>query len=92
MSKSLVERRLIEVSTELKKLRSELHVANEQLAHFADEAEDARMRSLVSETPGAGRDHREAEKHVAAMSRHRDELQAKVSTLEQSQDELLDRL
>ena len=92
MSKSLVERRLIEVSTELKKLRHDLHVATEQLEHFADEAEDARLRSLVSETPGAGREHRQAEKHATAMSRHRDELQTKITTLERSQDELLDRL
>ncbi len=92
MSKSLLERRLVEVSTELKRLRTELHVATEQLAHFADEADDARLRSLVSETPGAGREHREAQKHASSMTRHRDEVQAKIAELEKSQDDLLDRL
>lgn len=92
MPKSLVERRLIEVSNELKRLREDVHVANEQLTHFAEEAEDARLRALVSETAGADREHRDAERHASSMVKHRDELMAKILKLEQSQDDLLDRL
>ena len=92
MAHSLVERRLIEVGDRLKALRSELRVADEQITHLADAAEEARLRSLVSETPLAGREHREAQRHADAMERHRREVSAEIARLEQAQDELLDRL
>src|SRR4051812_20426410 len=87
-----IERQLIETSDRLKQLRSELSVADEQLAALAQEAEDARLRALVSETPLADREHRDAEKHAAAMSRHRHEVADTIAQLERSQDDLLDRL
>ena len=92
MARKLVERRLIEVSGRLKHLHEELRVVDEQLEHFADEADDARIRALVSETPVAERELREARKHVDAMQRHRAEVVAEIAKLEQSQDDLLDRL
>jgi chromosome segregation ATPase len=92
MSRSLVERRLAEVSEQLRRLRSELSVAEEQLAHFTDLADDARLRSLVSETPLAEREHRDAQRHAEAMNRHRSELLDGIERLERLQDELLDRL
>jgi hypothetical protein len=92
VARNLVERRLIEVSGRLKNLQQDLRVADEQLAHFAEEAEDARIRALVSETPVAERELREARKHADAMRRHREELIAEIAKLERSQDELLDRL
>jgi hypothetical protein len=90
--RSLVERRLTEVSDRIRHLREELRVADEQLAHFADEADDARIRALVSETPLAEQEHREAQKHADAMGRHRSDVIAELESLERAQDELLDRL
>lgn len=92
MAKSLVERRLIEVGDTLKALRADLRVADEQLAHLAEEAEESRLRSLVSETPLAEREYRESKRHADAMERHRREVSAEIVRLEQAQDELLDRL
>lgn len=92
MSRWLVERKLSEASERLKGLRVELRVVDEQLAFLADAADDARLRALVSETPMADREHREAQKHADAMTRHRSQLVAQVTELERSQDELLDRL
>jgi hypothetical protein len=92
MSKSLVERRLSEVSTRLRGLRDELAVTDEQLTHLAEAADDARLRALVSETPLAGRDHQDAQRHADAMQRHRIEVLEDIARLEQTQDELLDRL
>ena len=92
MSKAMIERRLVEVGDRLKQLREDLRVADEQLRHFADEADDARLRSLVSETPLAGREHRVADRHAAAMRRHRDEVAGDIATLEAQQDDLLDQL
>ena len=63
-----------------------------ELTQFADEADDARLRAMVSETPIAEREHREAEKHASAMRRHREEVVAGIERLEQTQDDLLDRL
>lgn len=92
MSRSSLERRLSEVSDQLKALRRDLAVADEQLAHFADEADDARLRALVSETPLADRENREAQRHAEAMGRHRAEILDRMAGLERTQDELLDRL
>lgn len=87
-----VERRLVEIGRRLVTLRTDLAIAEEQLAHFADEADDARLRALVSETPLAGRDHRSAARHAEAMQRHRDEIVTEIGELERRQDELLDEM
>ncbi len=92
MSRTLIERRLVDVADRMKTVSRELAVAEEQLAHFVDDADEARLRALVSETPMAERDHREAQRHAEAMRRHRDVLTGELRQLETSQDELLDRL
>ena len=92
MSRSLVERKLAQVSARLKELRAELGVVDEQLAFFTDAADEARLRALVSETPLADREHADAQKHAVAMTRHRDDVVASILELERTQDELLDRL
>lgn len=92
MSKASVERRLRQVGDRLRELREELGVTDEQLTHLSDAADDARLRALVSETPLAGEDHRQAERHAEAMRRHRARVLDEIGRLEHSQDELLDRL
>jgi uncharacterized protein (DUF342 family) len=92
MSKRLLERRLADVAERLKQLRAELTVTAEQLSSLEDDAAEARLRALVSETPLAEREHHEAQRHADAMLRHRAEVQASIEQLERRQDELLDRL
>jgi len=92
MTRETLERRLIDIAAQLRDLRNELAIAEEQLAHLADEADEARLRSLVSETPLAEREHRTAARHAEAMDRHRSEVIADIGRLERQQDELLDRL
>ena len=92
MSKWLVERKLSEAGDRLRQLRAELGVVEEQLAFLADAADDARLRAMVSETPMSDREHREAQKHADAMSRHRAQLVTQIAELQKSQDELLERL
>ena len=92
MARAQVERRLRDVGERLTKLRQELAVTEEQLIQLTDEADDARLRALVSETPVAQKEHREAQRHADAMSRHRTELVDAIERLERSQDDLLDRL
>lgn len=92
MSRWLVEKRLFQAAERLKQLRAELKVVDEQLVFLNEAADEARLRALVSETPLADREHREAQKHAEAMSRHREQLASSILELERSQDELLDRL
>lgn len=91
MAQSRGERRLAELAGRLKRLRADLEVAEEQCLHFEDLAEDARLRALVSETPAAERQHRDAARQAETMARHRARLREEIRSLEQEQDDLLDR-
>jgi hypothetical protein len=62
MGRWLVERRLAQNSARLKSLRTELAQIDEQLAVFADNADDTAIRALVSETPGAAQEANDARK------------------------------
>lgn len=87
-----VERRLFEVHERLVKARQELAIAEEQLLVFNETADDAHIRSLVSETPLADQEWHEAQRHAEAMQRGRDAARARVEELERTQDELLSKL
>ena len=92
MGSWLVERRLSSVSTRLKSLRAELGIIDEQLAHLGDDADDQAIRALVSETPGASFEARDAQRHLDAMRKHRAHVAEEIAGLERKQDELLDRM
>jgi hypothetical protein len=92
MSRRLIERRLTEVHRRLQRAREELAVIDEQLAALADAADETRLRSLVSETPLAEVEHRDAQRHADAMARSRATVLQSITDLERTQDELLDRL
>jgi len=92
MGRRLTERRLRDVGSRLRTMRASLAVAEEQLAHLSDEAEEKGLKALVSETPGADLEYREARRHADAMVRHRDAVKASIAELEARQDQLLDQL
>jgi hypothetical protein len=92
MTRSLLERRLVDVSGRLKRLRADLAVAEEQCAFLETEADDARLRALVSETPLAEAEARETRRHADAQLRQRDALRRSIADLEREQDALLDRM
>lgn len=92
MLRMSVERRLTDVSKRLASLRADLRIADEQLVQLADEAEDARLRALVSETPLAEREHKGAERHAQKMRSHRAAVAEKIDKLMMQQDELLDKM
>ncbi|CAB4749344.1 unannotated protein [freshwater metagenome] len=87
-----VERRLRLVGRRLAKVREELRITDEHLLHFVDLTDDSRIRAMVSETPQADEDHREAERTSTALTKHRVELVSTIEKLEREQDELLDDL
>jgi hypothetical protein len=92
MQRYLLERRIRDLHGRLQRARQELAVLNEQLAVVAETTEEARVRSLVSETPLATHDYVEARRHSEAMARARDALAGSVSELEHRRDELLQRV
>ncbi len=92
MSQSILQRRLVDVSERLKRIRAELAVTEEQLVFLQEEAEDVRLRALVAETPLADVEARDARRHADAQAQHRDALRATVRELESEQDSLLDRI
>ena len=91
-SRSAIERKLAQVGNELQIVREQLRVIDEQMAHFSDEAEDLRLRALVSETPLAAREHKNAARTVSGVQKDKDSKLARRKKLEESQDQLLDRL
>ena len=92
MTSSILQRRLVDVSDRLKRLRAELAVTTEQVAFLDDEAEEARLRALVAETPLTDAEARDARRHADTMGRHRDALLVSIQGLEGEQDALLDRM
>jgi len=92
MRRSLVERSLRDVHGRLVRVREELAVLDEQLVVLNDAAEDARIRSLVSETPLAGHDYAAAQRSADSANRGRAALLAMIDELERRQDELLGKL
>ncbi|MGZ4690976.1 MAG: hypothetical protein ACXVKA_10710 [Acidimicrobiia bacterium] len=92
MSQSILKRRLVDVSGRVKRLRAELAVTEEQLAFLEEEAEDARLRALVAETPLGEAEARDARKHADALARQRDALARSIAALLREQDDLLDRM
>jgi phage terminase Nu1 subunit (DNA packaging protein) len=92
MSRVLIERRLFDVAQRLKRAREQLALIDEQFAVLSEAAEEARIRSLVSETPLAHREYTDAQRHADAMERGRRTVADEVAELQVTQDELLDRL
>ncbi len=84
--------RLAALSNEIAEARTALRILDEQLTYIAEISEDARIRSLVAETPLADREAREARDDLERMRRSRDEAAHRVETLLAEQDRLLERL
>jgi hypothetical protein len=80
------------VTERLKKVRAELAVTDEQLAFLEEEADEARLRALVSETPIGDIEARDARRHADALARQREVLLRTVAELVREQDRLLDRM
>ncbi len=72
-------------------LRGDLRVCDEQLMQVSEEADECRLRALVSETPLSEREYRQAQRHADRLQQHRDEIAARIARLEADQDTLLDR-
>ena len=92
MLRFMVERSLKDASRRLKRAREELAILEEQIQVFQETAYETRLRSLVSETPEAGREATEARRHADAINNARSALLRNIEELEARQNELLEQL
>lgn len=83
---------MLDINHRIKQTTSELAVTDEQLAFLEEEADDARLRAIVAETPMEVATANEAKRHADALSRHRDALRKTLQESRAEQDALLDRL
>ncbi|MFM7892307.1 MAG: hypothetical protein ACKO8P_00590 [Actinomycetota bacterium] len=92
ISERLTRHRLTRCTATLKELREDLRVTREHYEVMHDDAADAELRAIVSETPSAEAVHRESQGHFVAIQRHVTHLEARISELKAEQDALLDAL
>jgi hypothetical protein len=84
--------RLAALSGEIAEEQTQLRILEEQVAFQQEVAEDARIRALVSETPLADREAREAADDLRRMIRSRDDALERIAALRAEQDALLERM
>jgi glutathione S-transferase len=87
-----VEKRLAEARDEVRRLRENLRVLDEQVAYQESVADDATTRAAVAGTPQADRERRETGEDLRRVRRQRDELTRRIQALTDEQDALLERL
>lgn len=87
-----VHKRLEDIRLEVRRLNEEVRVLDEQVVHATEVAEEATTRALVSSTPLADRERREAQEDLRRTRRQRDEVAGRLQELHGEQDRLLERL
>ena len=83
------QRRLEDLQRRLMAARESLSVLEEQVQVWNDALDDARIRSLVSETPLQQQEYNELSRHVAAANAEMKRRPQEVRALMSERDELL---
>jgi hypothetical protein len=86
------KRRIAEITRRISRVRDEIGVLDAQLVVLADDTEDARVRSLVSENPVDRTDADELRRQLQSLQVVRDDAAVQVDRLVAERDELLERL
>ena len=92
MVRPATDRSLSDAHRRLVKAREDLLVIEEQLCVLGEDADEARVRALVSDTTEAKADAAETRRHADAASRARAALVDRIKDLERLRDDLLERL
>ena len=87
-----MERKLKSNGLQLKRLRQELSSLEEQRLQLTDEADDHRLRAIMSDSPFDALEAKDSGRHADAFTRRRSDIVAEIATLEAKQDQLLDEL
>jgi uncharacterized coiled-coil protein SlyX len=89
MGTRLHKRRLEDLQRRLMAARESLHVLEEQVQVWNDALDDARIRSLVSETPLQQQEYNDLSRHVVAANAEMQRRSVEVRNLMDERDELL---
>ena len=92
MGQRQLQRRLSQVSSRLREIEEELRIVDDQFDHLVGDADEKSLRAMVSETPAAQFEYREAKKHADAMARHRESLLPARRDHLRTLDALLDKM
>ena len=86
------EKRLMEISRRIKQQKEDLLVAEEQLISLTSDADEARIRSLVSETAISDNDRRDSVRQSENMQKYCHKIRNEIERVEEMQDALLDKM
>lgn len=78
MRQAALERRIRDLQRRVRVAREELAVLDEQIETLGEDAEEARMRWLVAETPLAEKESSEARRHLELAMRARAALRTEL--------------
>jgi len=92
MFRKSLEKRLLEISRRIKKEKEDLLIAEEQLISLINDADEERIRSLVSETAISDNDRRDSARQSENMEKYCQKIRNEIQRLEEIQDGLLDKL
>lgn len=84
--------RLTALSAEIADEQTQLRIMEEQVVFQQEVSEEARIRALVSETPLADKEAREAADDLRRLLRSRDDALGRLAGLRSEQDALLERM
>ena len=87
-----IQDQLDELAARLARAQQELQVAREQVAFQTGVSDDAQIRMVVSGTPLADREYREARDDLERLRRHEQRTRALIAELTEERDALLERL
>ena len=92
MRQAALERRIRDLQRRVRLAREELAVLDEQIEALAEEAEDARVRWLVAETPLAEKESSDAHRHLELAQRAAAALRAEIDQCVADRDRYLAEL
>jgi predicted nucleic acid-binding Zn-ribbon protein len=87
-----LERRIRDLQVRVRTAREELAVLVEQIESLAEDAEDARVRWLVAETPLAEKESADAHRHLELAQRAATTLRAEIDQCITDRDRYLREL
>jgi hypothetical protein len=87
-----IQQQLDDLGARLGKAAQELAVAREQVAFQSGVADEAQVRMVVSGTPLADREYREARDDLERLRRHEERTRTMIAELNEERDRLLERL
>ena len=92
MRQAALERRIRELQRRVRHAREEVAILEEQIDVLAEEAEEARVRWLVAETPVSEKESADARRHLELAERAATSLRAEIAQCMADRDRLLHEL